>query len=326
MSTPLGSKLQKTVPQPPSRGDRLEHFSQSAPLRFAAAVLVGWMLAAGVATGLWVALTGDQLTTDAPQIAGRVAATVLLLFLLYRWGWLDSSGITRSGPPRVWLLAVAAVAYLSPAYVWGLFGLPGLDALRVAPDAFWQELPIGISVGIAEEFLFRGISVVRAGASVGGNPDRCLAGGPGDVVGVRAHARDARTGRRGPRLRGRQPTRHHRLGGVVGCTRACLPNRMARNCHPCPHEFRRFGCGRDGPAGESRSGRTPADRAARTAMVALRSLALDGSAALSPSPEGSRLEVGTEGAPGSHRWCRSLVLPTAARYRNLSLRACMVSA
>jgi len=44
-----------------------------------------------------------------------------------------------------------------PAYVWGLFGVQGLESLRVSWDAFLGELPVGISVGIAEEFLFRGI-------------------------------------------------------------------------------------------------------------------------------------------------------------------------
>jgi membrane protease YdiL (CAAX protease family) len=136
---------------------RLEHISQSAPLRFAAAVLVGWFLAAGLAVGLWSAVTGDPLVDDGSQAAGRVFATTLLALFLYRMGWLEQSGITRSGPRRVWLVVALAVVYLVPAYVWGLFGVPGLESLRVAWDAFLGELPVGISVGIAEEFLFRGI-------------------------------------------------------------------------------------------------------------------------------------------------------------------------
>ena len=94
---------------------------------------------------------------DGSQAAGRVFATALLVVFLYWLGWLDQSGITRTGPRRVWLIAAVAVAYLVPAYAWGLFGPSGLEAVPRAWDGFSRELPIGISVGIAEEFLFRGI-------------------------------------------------------------------------------------------------------------------------------------------------------------------------
>jgi membrane protease YdiL (CAAX protease family) len=94
---------------------------------------------------------------DGSQTAGRVLATVLLAVFVVRLGWLEPSGITRSGPRRAWLVVVLAVGYLVPAYVWGLFGQSGLEALPRAWDGFSRELPIGISVGIAEEFLFRGV-------------------------------------------------------------------------------------------------------------------------------------------------------------------------
>lgn len=141
----------------PNRVQRLDKASQSAPLRWAAAVLVVWTLAAGLAVGLWSAVTGDPLSADSSQTAGRVVATVLLLAFAYRLGWLGRSGITRSGPRSVWLIAAVAVVYLVPAYAWGLFGPGGLESLGAAGEAFLTELPTGVTVGIAEEFLFRGV-------------------------------------------------------------------------------------------------------------------------------------------------------------------------
>jgi membrane protease YdiL (CAAX protease family) len=131
--------------------------AQTAPVRFAAAVLVAWFLVAGLGVALWSTLTGDPVLHDGSQAAGRVVATALLVVFLYWLGWLDQSGITRSGPRQVWLIATLAVVYLVPAYAWGLFGQSGLEAVPRAWDGLSRELPIGISVGIAEEFLFRGV-------------------------------------------------------------------------------------------------------------------------------------------------------------------------
>lgn len=140
-----------------TRASPVNRVAQSAPVRFATAVLVVWFLVAGLGVALWSALTGDPMLHDGSQAAGRVFATALLVVFLYWLGWLDQSGITRSGPMRVWLIAALALAYLVPAYAWGLFGQSGLEAVPRAWDGFSRELPIGISVGIAEEFLFRGI-------------------------------------------------------------------------------------------------------------------------------------------------------------------------
>ena len=156
-STRDPSTLELSSPRPRTRGARIERVSQSAPLRFAVAVLAGWFLAAGLAVGLWSAITGDPLLADASQTAGRVVSTVLLLGILHRPGWLKPSGIVSIGSRRVWLIAGVAVVYLVPAYVWGLFGMSGLEALPSSGDAVLRELPAGVSVGIAEEVLFRGV-------------------------------------------------------------------------------------------------------------------------------------------------------------------------
>lgn len=156
-STRDRSTLEHSSPRPRTLGARIEHISQSAPLRFAVAVLVVWLVVAALGVALWSVFAGDQMMDDGSQTAGRVLATVLLVVLLYRLGWLEPSGITRSGPRRAWLVVALAVAYLVPAYAWGLFGQSGLEALPRAWDGFLTELPIGISVGIAEEFLFRGM-------------------------------------------------------------------------------------------------------------------------------------------------------------------------
>lgn len=140
-----------------TRASDVNRVAQSAPFRFAAAVLVGWFLVAALGVALWSAFSGDPMLHDGSQAAGGVIATALLVVFLRWLGWLEPSGITRSGPRQAWLIAALAVAYLVPAYAWGLFGQSGLEALPRAWDGFFRELPIGISVGIAEEFLFRGI-------------------------------------------------------------------------------------------------------------------------------------------------------------------------
>ena len=151
------STFEHSTPDTGTRASHVNRMAQSAPVRFAAAVLVAWFLVAALGVALWSTFTGDPMLHDGSQAAGRVVATALLVVFLYWLGWLDQSGITRSGPRQVWLIATLAVVYLAPAYAWGLFGQSGLEALPRAWDGFSRELPIGISVGIAEEFLFRGV-------------------------------------------------------------------------------------------------------------------------------------------------------------------------
>jgi len=48
--------------------------------------------------------------------------SLLFLYLLWRFGWLDASGVTRSGTPGAWLMTFIFIIYEIILYQFPLFG------------------------------------------------------------------------------------------------------------------------------------------------------------------------------------------------------------
>ncbi len=144
---------------------KLERPSSHRPLLFLLLALLGWMLVAAAGVAIFAALSGRPVTDEASQSAGMLLATVCLLLLAWRLGWLRGIGITNLGPWRVWLIVLISGAYLVLAYLFAFYGRPALDlgilgSSRAARAIFSRQLV----VGIAEETLFRGLllySLVR---------------------------------------------------------------------------------------------------------------------------------------------------------------------
>jgi membrane protease YdiL (CAAX protease family) len=88
----------------------------------------------------------------------RLVLTVGLLWLIWRLGGLEASGITRLGHWQVWLLAFVGMLYFAAASLYAFYGKPAFDVLRVlrSPDARAVILTQAASV-LYEEILFRGV-------------------------------------------------------------------------------------------------------------------------------------------------------------------------
>jgi len=126
-----------------------------------------------------------------------------------------------------------------PAYVWGLFGVQGLESLRVSWDAFLGELPVGISVGIAEEFLFRGILLFVLVRAWGRNRTGALrAVLVTSVVFGLIHATPALVGEDLGYVTA------NLLGTIISASPgAHLPDGVAGSRHSHPHQLRHVGRG-----------------------------------------------------------------------------------
>jgi membrane protease YdiL (CAAX protease family) len=116
-------------------------------------VPTGAVLALGTA-----ALLGVPIIEDIPQITGTLGATVVLLVIAGRMGWLRPIGIARLGGWRVWLLAIPLLITLILAYLYGFFGDISFDlAMLARSDAARRLLVRQAIVGFVEETLFRGL-------------------------------------------------------------------------------------------------------------------------------------------------------------------------
>jgi membrane protease YdiL (CAAX protease family) len=166
---------------------RLQRWAAAAPVPMSIGLLAVWMVASGLAGGVWAAISGSSVGEAVPQLVARLTGSVLVLALLWRARWLREAGVSVLGGSRAWVVGLLAIAYLAPGYVVAMFGLDGLRAL---PDAlaagFPEQWVIQASVGFAEELLFRGLLLVVLAAAWGrtGRGGLAVAIGVGVLFGV----------------------------------------------------------------------------------------------------------------------------------------------
>jgi len=138
--------------------EKFKSFSGSHPILFTLSLLISWFLVAAIATGVTAVFFRVSFIEPLPQSVGPLVATMYIILIAWRFGWLRSSGIGSSGNLKVWLIALLAFAYLIAAYSFAFFGDLSLDignafiSNAAQPIIFRQ-----IIVGIVEEILFRGV-------------------------------------------------------------------------------------------------------------------------------------------------------------------------
>ena len=119
-------------------------------------------------------LFDKPMTNPQIQAASTLMATMLLLYGTYRAGWIDKTGITRSGTLLSWMAAILVIIYVLFVNFYAFFGE---FTIRVEALISQDAVPIllrGLRVGFVEEVVFRGI-ILGWLVSVWGKSKRGLA-------------------------------------------------------------------------------------------------------------------------------------------------------
>ncbi len=154
----------------------ISNLSLNHPVGFVLILTITWLVLLiifmGIASGIFHKPYGDVMTVT----ISRLSVTACVLFMVWRLGWLEASGISRPGTWQVWLLALGGVIYLVSASLYSFYGRVAFDfwSLLRLPDAraavathFWA--------GLSEEILFRGL-VLYALIRVWGNTTQGILG------------------------------------------------------------------------------------------------------------------------------------------------------
>ena len=136
---------------------RLSAFAARHPVAFALGATIAWLVLLSVLTGAASSALGKPFADPAAATPGRLIAAACLVLAAWRLGWLRSSGIARLGRGRIWLLALAGLAYSAAAALYSFHGHPGFDASTLALPAARAILLTAVAVAVCEELLFRGI-------------------------------------------------------------------------------------------------------------------------------------------------------------------------
>ncbi len=135
--------------------DAIRRFASRHPVAFAVTmtfVLLALYIAAGVAAALSSTAGAANQTVEA---LGRLAASALIVWMLWRLDWLSDAGITRLGAGFVWLLVFVFLAYQIVVHMFAFFGDP---RFRVADPAWASAVALnGAAAGVLEELVFRGL-------------------------------------------------------------------------------------------------------------------------------------------------------------------------
>ena len=114
------------------------------------------MLFAGVASNLLKKGFGDPIVL----FIGHLAGIVFTLLLLWRLGWLKSSGIARLGTCQTWLLAIGGTVYFALASLYSFFGKLSFDFANLVDLSSSGGIVASRLANCAgEEMLFRGIAL-----------------------------------------------------------------------------------------------------------------------------------------------------------------------
>ena len=134
----------------------LERLTTHHPVLFALLISVMVLASYTVTAILADAVTNDQAGYELVEAAGRLAASLFFLYMLWRFGWLESSGVTKRGALCAWVIALIVLAYDLATTTYALFGSVAAFGLS-DPVLSASVAANALTTGVIEEIPFRGI-------------------------------------------------------------------------------------------------------------------------------------------------------------------------
>ena len=146
----------------------ISRFATRHPVWFALASIMTWSVLLVVFMGLISSALRRPYGDDVSRAIARLAITVCVVTVVWRLGWLRTSGIGRLGGWRVWLLAIGGLVYAASACLYSFYGRVAIDpSILIRLPAAWTTVLAVLIAALGEEVLFRGLvlhGLVRAWA------------------------------------------------------------------------------------------------------------------------------------------------------------------
>lgn len=136
---------------------KLKSFLVNRPLLSAISLTIIWfvliILFTGIATSLLKQEFGDATTT----LTGHLVGIILVLAILWRLGWLNSSGVLQLGKYQVWFISILGTTYFALASLYSFYGNLRFDVQNLTNFSSSGNIIIAnVANCMSEEILFRG--------------------------------------------------------------------------------------------------------------------------------------------------------------------------
>jgi membrane protease YdiL (CAAX protease family) len=146
------------------------------PVIFVLSSTIAWLVLVVVFTGIASSALRKPYGDAASGTIGHMAVMACTLWLVWRLGWLEASGVARLGSWQVWLLALGGMIYFVCASLYAFYGKVAFDfSSLIRLPASRTTVLTQFVVGLSEEILFRGL-VLYTLARVWGNTKYGLIG------------------------------------------------------------------------------------------------------------------------------------------------------
>jgi hypothetical protein len=147
------------IPEEISIGGRMKALGRLAthhPVLFGLFISL-MVLASYIATGILAAVVANERAGyELTEAMGRAAASLFFLYILWRLGWLESSGITKRGALDAWVITLIVLAYDLATTTYALFG--SVDVFGISDPALSASVAANaLMTGLIEEIPFRGM-------------------------------------------------------------------------------------------------------------------------------------------------------------------------
>jgi membrane protease YdiL (CAAX protease family) len=144
----------------------MNRYASNHPVAFGLLVTLGWLVLLVVSMGIASSALQKPYGEEPTVTIGRLVGTACILLLVWRLGWLGSSGIARLGSCRIWLLAFGGMIYFASTSLYSFYGKPvfSFSTLIRSPESSTVLVTLFV-VSVGEEILFRGLvlhALVRA--------------------------------------------------------------------------------------------------------------------------------------------------------------------
>lgn len=138
----------------------MEKYSTQHPVLFVFILTVAWfgllMVFMGIASSVLRKPYGDAI----PCAISRLVVITFCLWLAWRLGWLEASGITRLGAGPLWLLALGGLVYFASASLFSFYGKIAFDFTSLSRlPAVRTAILSHLTASVCEEILFRGLAL-----------------------------------------------------------------------------------------------------------------------------------------------------------------------
>ncbi len=150
----------------------MDIFARNQPALFVLVLTIAWFVLLVVFMGITSSIFRKPYGDAKTDTLSRLAVTACVLWLVWRLGWLEASGIARLGGRQVWLFALGGILYFSVASLYSFYNKVTFNFLNLVrlPDSL-TAIITHLAVGLSEEILFRGL-VLYALVRVWGNTTR----------------------------------------------------------------------------------------------------------------------------------------------------------